>query len=86
MWVTGLGIGVTLLLAFFGAQREMFRRFDEVNSRIDMRFDQLSRRIDELSRRFDELNERLSRLEGRFDEMARWSKDIVEALVRRPAA
>jgi hypothetical protein len=32
------------------------------------------------------LNGRLSRLEGRFEEMSRWSKDLMEALVRRPAA
>jgi hypothetical protein len=45
-----------------------------------------NRRIDALSRRIDDLAERVSRLEGRFEEMSRWSKDIVEALVRRPAA
>jgi ABC-type multidrug transport system fused ATPase/permease subunit len=44
------------------------------------------RRFDVINERLDTLNERLSRLEARFDEMSRWSKDLLEALVRRSAA
>jgi DNA-binding transcriptional regulator GbsR (MarR family) len=43
-------------------------------------------RINHLEARMDDIAQRLSRLEGRFDEMSHWTKDLVEALVHRPAA
>ncbi|HLY64583.1 MAG TPA: hypothetical protein VKU60_03525 [Chloroflexota bacterium] len=44
------------------------------------------RRLDTLSERISRLEERVAHLEGRFEEMTRWSKDLVEAILRRPAA
>ena len=70
-----VGMGLTVLVAIGAGQRENNRRFDDVN-----------RRFDDINRRLDTLNERLSRLEGRFEEMRAWSQQIVDALVRRPAA
>ncbi|MDE3076059.1 MAG: hypothetical protein KGJ86_11575 [Chloroflexota bacterium] len=45
-----------------------------------------SRRIDDLAQRVSDLAQRVSRLDGAFDEMKRWTKDLVEAVLHRPAA
>ncbi|HLQ31384.1 MAG TPA: hypothetical protein VK457_01740 [Chloroflexota bacterium] len=70
-----VGSAITVLIAVGATNRRMDERFDHVN-----------RRIDEMSARIDDLAQHVSRLAGRFEEMSRWSKDIVEALVHRTAA
>jgi hypothetical protein len=39
-----------------------------------------------VNRRIDDLAQRVSRLEGWFDEMRTWATDLVNAVVRWPAA
>ncbi|MFI5266238.1 MAG: hypothetical protein ACHQ7M_02560 [Chloroflexota bacterium] len=81
-----IGTAVAVLVAITAQGRDLRRRMERLETRIDVRFDAVNQRSDAVNERLDDVSGWLSPLEGHFEEMGRWSKDLVEALVRRPAA
>ena len=74
-----IGTGISVLVAIAVSSHETTRRFDRMNESMNARFDRMNERL-------ADMQADIVRLQGSFEEMRRWTTDLVNAVLRRPAA